>query len=239
MNEQEYRNLMCEWATEVREWTGKHDATFFKDGIFNQEAWDKSEIKLLFVLKEVHEKTKGASEPSAYGIENSIDFVSTENGGSDPYKGEEAMWKRVGILANAIFKMKTNPSAIPQYEELQKEMQDNNNHKKTCDRIAVINLKKLAGGNYADSKESKATLCFECHATKFYDKLIKQIDLIDPTIIICCGKNSVIESLGLKKEDTVINIGEKKIPIINAFHPQQTSTDNFYYSTLEKVRDIL
>ena len=105
----------------------------------------------------------------------------------------------------------------------------------------MINLKKLAGGSSAGSKESKRTLCFGRHARRFYDKLMKQIGMIQPDVIICCGKNSVIECLDINKDDTVIEITNngksRMIPIINGYHPRQNSTENFYYGTLTKMKE--
>ena len=66
---------------------------------------------------------------------------------------------------------------------------------------------------------------------------MKQIDMIAPTVIICCGKDSVIECLKYDKKNYTIKVCGESVPIINAYHPQRTSTEKFYYNTLNVMKE--
>lgn len=245
---EEYLEFMKQWAKELREWTNS-DGFFYLDGIFDPETWfaKENDFRPLFILKEAHEQKCEEAEAEAkkfIEIEKCVNFVGTGDCGSDPWKGKR-MWKRVGKLAAAMFRMRMGEEDIPDYDSVindanatQEDIETE--HQKICRKIAFINLKKLAGGSLANSEKSKSTLCFECHAQHFHEKLMNQIRMIRPNVIICCGKDTVIECLGIKKDDTYLEIIENgithKIPVVNGYHPQQTSNENFYSSTLTKMK---
>lgn len=260
-----YNQFMMMWANDIREWTGCKDAIFYKDGVFDIDEWfSNKDFRPLFILKEVNEANKDEAEKEAqihseneikkYGekaaIKNCVDFVGTGNiYGSDPWNGER-MWKRIGALAVALYKAYNNDEDID-YDNVNKIMSENVESGETlrqtvCRKIAIINLKKLGGGNNVESDKSKATLCFECHAKQFYKNLIEQITFIQPTVIICCGKDIVAKSLGLmdekikavKKEIEIYSpTGKKqKIDVINGYHPSnQVKTENFYNKTIKEL----
>lgn len=69
----------------------------------------------------------------------------------------------------------------------------------------VLELKKVGGGTYATSKISKATKHYTEHIGPFEDLIIKQVELIDPTVIICLGRENgkcISELLKNVKEST-------------------------------------
>jgi len=251
MTAEKYREkheaLMKEWAKEVREWT-ETDGIFYVDGVFDPDTWfNENKFKPLFILKEVNEQDPEAAkaelekQDEEFKNKKFINFVGIDEKGNDPWKGK-GMWGRIGILARAMFEMKIKENSIyhADYDQVRGEMNEAG-HQSTCRQIAIINLKKLAGGSNTASEKSKSTLCFECHAKYFYNKLMEQIRLIQPTVIICCGKDSVIGCLRAAKEDVSITIdwdGEShNIPLINGYHPQQTSNENFFYKTLEQMNE--
>lgn len=251
-----YNDFMTKWAKDVREWTKCEDAIFYKDGIFDVEEWFANEnFRPLFILKEVNEPNKAEAEKEAKkhgdneSIENCINFVGTgKEYGSDPWKGER-MWKRIGALAVALYKTHNHEIDLDYdaVNEAMEEIDENGEilRQKICRKIAVINLKKIGGGNNTGSDKSRKTLCFECHAKQFYNNLIEQITFIQPTVIICCGKDVVSKCLGLMDEknktikkyiEIYSSVGESlKIGVINGYHPSnQVGTENFYNKTLKE-----
>ena len=224
----EHRSLMDQWKTECREWA-QSNATFYLDGAFDAEEWFNVDNKFrpLFVLKEVNEAIDE--------VDDCINFVGTGDVGSDPWEGK-GMWSSIGALAVAMFRMSKNPTTLPEYAFVKDTMNLQQTNTETerqqvCRKIAIINLKKLAGGANVGSKKSRDTLDFACHARRFADKLEQQIKMLAPTVIICCGKTVVANSLGIENGKIY------SIPTIDGFHPKQNSTENFYYKTLREMRE--
>ncbi|MBR5460317.1 MAG: hypothetical protein IKV53_05565 [Clostridia bacterium] len=215
----EYDSFMKEWAREVREWANvsEEQSVFFGDGIFDPDTWFSNEVRPLFVLKEVNN-----ANDCEVTDDRIIKFVSVDGG--DPWDGKTKMWKRFGIMA-AIILQAYDSHTKPDFDKINEEMSivrdGEETHKKICRRSAIINLKKLGGGGNTNSNKSKETLCFECHATRFHDNLIKQIEYIHPTVIICCGKDSVIEALGLG--------ADAEIPTINTYHPAYRGDERDFF----------
>ena len=224
----EHKKLMDRWKIECREWA-HCNATFYLDGAFDADIWfDKNNnFRPLFVLKEVNEATSEAND--------CVNFVGTGDDGSDPWKGE-GMWSSIGALAVAMFQMHKNPLTIPDYNLVRATMNlqqpdIETERQRACRKIAVINLKKLAGGTNVNSEKSQSTLGFTCHAQRFADNLAQQIKILKPTVIICCGKTVVANCLDMKNGKIC------SIAAIDGYHPKQNSTENFYYKTLREMQD--
>ena len=223
----EYGSFMKEWAREVREWANvsKEQSVFFLDGIFDPDTWFSNEVRPLFVLKEVNN-----ANDCEVTDDRIIKFVSVDGG--DPWDGKTKMWGRFGIMAATVLRAYDSHTK-PDFDKIKEEMgtvcDGEDNHKKICRRTAVINLKKLEGGGSTDSAKSRSTLCFECHAIRFREKLEKQIEYIRPTVIICCGKDSVINALKHKSDEKFLKLKGSEIPIINTYHPAYRGDERAFF----------
>lgn len=226
---QEYRNqreeLMQKWELECRDWLecengAPIDATFFRDGIIDPDVWFENDFRPLFVLKEVHDTAQD---------NRCIDFVAMQNGKDyDIWEGR-GMWRALGTLARGMISSMEEDGKIFPYEELYQ--MDLNEYRKTLRRIAVINIKKLSGGSQVASNESMQTKHFSGHAGKFKANLQNQIELIDPSIIICCGAD--IKSCLKFKDNKLFGY-----PVVLGLHPATNPNrrrESFYNETIEKV----
>lgn len=231
---EQYKNKMkdffAKYSKEVWEWVGNEcKANFYEDGVVNPEVWfeENNKFRPLFVLKEVHE----ASIPDENTNKEAQRFGFLDENNKDPLI-HDGMWKRMRILAEAMYKVYTD-NKKEEYEILEKSMKETN-HKTACERVAIINLKKLAGGRSVDSSKSRNSLCFSCHAVRFKDKLLEQIGIIKPTIIICCGKDIV--STCLVGTDKMLKVNGKSVPVINTYHPAMRGNfvESFYNHTLSE-----
>lgn len=131
-----------------------------------------------------------------------------------------SMWKRVAEWAYAIqntdIKNIANPKDIADF--------DNDKIKSIINKIAVINIKKSNGGKISNIKE------INLYAKEDKDELTKQIEMIDPDIIVC---GYTIEALDILydnkiKKDVGINyygsyvteaIGNRERIVLDYYHP--------------------
>lgn len=226
--ERQHNILMDAWEKDTRKWLNDEMnisvvATFFKDGIIDPETWFNNEFRPLFILKEVHDKSpKGGC----------INFVAMDDGEDYDIWQRKGMWRAFGTLAKGIISsIESNGKIIP-YEELyEKPIEE---YRDTLKRIAVINVKKLSGGSRVDSNTSIETKNFVCHARKFKDNLKKQIELINPTVIICCGPE-------IKECFEFVNNKIYGIPTVMGLHPATNSNCRrmrFYDETIKNLIKI-
>lgn len=225
----EHLALMKEWEQEGRKWIGSFKdkesrATFYSDGVIDPEVWFEkgNETRPLFVLKEVHE-----NEPN--NSNEYINFVGTEE---DIWKGKLRTWKIVAVLARGIFSVIENNGEVPNYDE--SYYMDEKSYQAVLKRITVINLKKFAGGKSVDDAYSKKTVMFHKHAEFAEEEqrlyLTKQIKLISPNIIICCGVG-IIDYI--KPIADKLGIGM----VLEVNHPSRIkSRETFYHDTLERLK---
>ena len=152
-------DLLDQWMS-----TYSHDEKFIKDGIINIEYWGKTQENILFLLKEINLAPGSWSATRPLDVQR--DFRKTAN---------EAPWKEIGQWAYGILNRKNQPPFD--------EANNKNNRNKACRSVAIVNLKKIGCGNNSNSSIIKR------YAIRDAEFLRKQIDLINPKIIICCGKN--------------------------------------------------
>lgn len=222
----EHESLMKKWEKECREWLIQENAdenlvTFFKDGVIDPNVWFDKDFRPLFILKEVHDKEK--KEPN-------IDFVSMTEGDDYDIWKRKGMWRAFGALARGIIYNIENEDIVLPYEEVYEENIEK--YRDTLRQIAIINIKKISGGNKEDSEESKKTKHYVCHACKFESNLKKQIELMKPTVIICCGVG--MEQCFEIKEGKIYGI-----PAVMGLHPATNANlrrEKFYTNTIKNVR---
>lgn len=230
----EHLSLMTEWEQEGRKWLSslkdkESRATFYADGVMDPEVWfdESNTVRPLFVLKEVHE----AVHPNNNEYCN---FVGTEKdpGDHDIWNRVSKTWKRVGALAKGILSVTEENGNVPDYDASYYMGEDD--YRNLVKRIAVINLKKFAAGKSVGDGYSKKTVMFYKHAefaeTEERCYLSRQIKMISPNVIICCGAG-VIEYIKPIADKLGISM------VLKVDHPSYIrSRELFYNDTLEKVK---
>jgi len=138
---------------------------FICDGIINEDKWSRATDRVLFLLKELNLAPGSWSASQPFEVQR--DFRKTV---------DERPWKEIGQWAYAILHRREKPrfadaDAVANYEQ-------------ACRSIAIVNCKKTAGSNSSSFSEIKK------YAIRDKEFINAQIQLIDPSIIVCCGKNT-------------------------------------------------
>lgn len=182
--------MLDEYVKKYLEWMEENgiEANIFKDGIVNYDVWESSKFKPLFVLREVHDIPDEDTWGKIYN------FLDDKN---DVKRGVSPTWIRVALLADGLKKSYDGIEAKYEYQTYERGEKENWNHRKEyrniIEHIAVINLKKISGGNYKNSLESQKTKCYTEHIDYFKEELMNQIAEIKPNLIVLCGKGLLDE----------------------------------------------
>lgn len=255
----ERNQILDEYEKRVRDWLKKAGESeiadkipFYRDGVVCPEIWFKEENKFrpLFILKEVSIGKSSISDLDDYlktwGNQSSFEFV--ENPFDDVKVGIFLTWRRIAALAKGLEDVQ-NGKGIREYNIDEFKYQQggevyegniegyhnykartaNNVYNDIINKIAVLEIKKIGGGTTVGSELSIATQYYSNHIKPFQDLICRQIELINPTVIIVCSKEAYTYNL-LKEIEN--NISDKLW--IYGYHPMMNSTDNFYYKTLKE-----
>ncbi len=167
--------------------------SFIKDGYISRDG--KNNFNgILFILKEANVLNYGAGRENAFKCK--------------PYRGEQFGFYRDYIenkIENKIVDIKSNQKEkmgrIAYYIENKKNnkkdieiIKENNNYKDSLNRTAFMNLNKRGGANKTDDG------CLYSYIKKYKKFIEKQIDLINPKIIICIGTYRYLKSIGIINE---------------------------------------
>lgn len=150
------------------------DNIFIRDGVVCPELWFAQDFRPLFLLKE------------AYGGEDDWDLAKNHLLLNKPI---DKIWERVSGWIKGM--LSTTKTSLPEFIKDDTETSRYNNEylKKT----AVINIKKSGGKSSSDYDEIGSYALFD------KDRLKKQLELCDPTIIVCGYTSSYLETI-LDKE---------------------------------------
>lgn len=181
---------------------------FITDGIMNKEKWEKSNVKILFLLKEAYDsdpdKIKGWDLPS---------LISK--------KGISAkMWKSMSQWAYGLNKIHET-GVIQPFVEKGSELAN------YLFSSAVVNIKKSSGKSNSNTKNLASYLESD------WDLIEKQIHKIDPDIVVCGNTWNLIN----KKLDNIERISDMIYKAdgnrvyIDVYHPanQYSYKLNYYY----------
>ena len=194
------------------------------DGIIEPKCWINVAVKVLWILKE---QNAGGSENEVFDHRQYF----RECAGSNPsWKSTAGNIARVsyGIL-NKIY----DPEKIPKIGIDQNEgFAVVGDHDIFCD-LAIINVKKTAGGSVADGHRLVSDYAIEAHK-KF---ILQQIDFIDPDIIINCHRDFARITIVLFRIEKIIRrMSLEGKSRIDAYHPQaQNMITTVLYSNFAVV----
>lgn len=192
------------------------NATFYADGIVCEDVFRSSKCRPLFILKEVNEEDEEENESKS----KYCDFLNSE----DIKECKEVTWRKLITLAKGIIDSELHKD----YKLISKD--DSDVYNTYLNRVAIINLKKLAGGKGCNSDKSIASLHFSKHAELFKCNLKSQIKDINPTVIICCGAdvyNCVEDNELVDNMDIVVK----------GYHPRaRVSVSKYYDDVIKKMK---
>ncbi|MBQ2960881.1 MAG: hypothetical protein IJE09_06635 [Oscillospiraceae bacterium] len=219
--ENQHRELMEEW--QIRHGANIGQCGFAKDGIVYPNVWfslAEEEERVLFLLKE------------AYTVENPklvwdeakwLSHQKCMNGCEEDCRKcsiTGSTFNPVAEWAYGIFSTKEN--VYPKYDDWlgvsSKKIQDYYIARDALlSRLAIVNIKKSSGVSASDNSD------LYYYAALDKELLIRQIALIDPTVIICGGTYGMLRCLftELGKLDNMNDGHTKlgKIKIIASCHP--------------------
>lgn len=256
MNLNEYNNwkevFFPKYEATVRNWLVENGTNlfvannmpFFRDGAVQPKIWFSSEVRPLFILKEVNTgiKADNISEieneigiyNKKWGVSDTKYFNFVENKFDDIQIGKFATWKKIVRLGiklttdnetyktidlNAKYGIDVSENAPQGYQEGKyKYSTQNCNYISAVNQIAVIDIKKIGAGNLSDSIVSKQCLNYMEHLSYTKELIVEQISILNPTVIIsCCGpeNDEIIKNL---YDDIKLKLG-KNIDWYKVNHP--------------------
>ena len=211
---EEYRNLMNSWAVKHKEETDKEYYEYhqkrknesgyvpknnFKfDGIVSDEEYNNSAKKILFVAKECNLREHLDKESFELNDDKFFvkEYYNWKKAGEKTWKNDIFM-QGISMMANLLLDSEDNKKIEP------------NKDYNVLGKIALINLNKRGGYNNCIWKT------LEEYTKKYAKEIFNQIKLINPDIIVCCGKSVK----WLLEEYVLLDSDMKGIQILDAYHP--------------------
>jgi hypothetical protein len=155
-------------------WEERHGTEkFVRDGIINASAWRQAGQHIVFLLKENNRAPKSSSGRA--DSEYQRDSRTPELQRDFRPLCNKYPWAEIGQWAYGLLHLQSNPTF--------READENRND--ACRQVAIVNLKKTAGGNASCSAEIRR------YALQDKEFLQEQIALLRADIIVCCGKGFV------------------------------------------------
>ena len=231
---------------------------FFRDGVVNPEIWFKegNDFRPLFILKEVslgvNEVDKLDDYLKIWGTPKYFEFAQYDF--DDIKIGTFSTWQRIAKLAKGLedihqgkeecdydtydFRYQSGgikyDGDIEGYKYHYPERTSNSTYIDIMDKIAVLEIKKVGAGQAVNSELSKKTGYYTMHIEPFKDLICEQIELINPTVIICCGREGGGYSNNILKE---IKCATSERLWIDGYHPVMSSREKFYYNPLRIYKE--
>lgn len=162
---EELKRLFDEWQHHKQD-----PADFYGDGILDENEWEKVSPKILYVLKEVDE-----TSDIVYSITNML----AETVKADKWdKGFTPTWANVIRWTHGL------TESVTAYHPV---MHDFISLKRVLLKCATLNLKKTRGRAAAVADQVGQA------AGDDKDWIMREIAVIDPDIIICCGTFDIVK----------------------------------------------
>lgn len=210
-----------------QEW-GKDGSTVVYDGITNIKEWNKTPVKILWILKEGNEHTHEDRDHREFHT-----CVTWYSGWKSTYKN--IILPTYGILNNIPYE---NLPSLSNNAKVGGEY--------VLDIIALINVNKNGGSSQASSSIIKNNY------TKHKDTLLQQIEKIEPNIIINCSRvkrlfDDIVKQYKLEKKlydprptpNYVVNYAQNDSKlIIDYWHPGAHLSSKNYYKMILDIYDI-
>lgn len=201
-----------------KDWQQKHPGHFVAGGVVDEDMYEGSDAKILFLFKEVNDTAQQENWSLVQLMHDQINSLKF-------YR----IWAIVGIW---IFGMQ---QGFPPYKKLIPS------HPASITdgllSIATTNLKKTGGAGQSNPEEIKE------HARLNKVLWMKEIEIMNPDIVICGGTFSIIqEILGFEVTecDSGANIGKYEDRIFIDFnHPMYRISPKLFYAYFKETMQTL
>lgn len=221
----EIEKLFVQWKKKKKEDShiNHRDGVFIRDGVVCPEEWFSQTIRPMFLLKE------------AYSGEKDWDLCKDHLMLKD--KRMSNMWLKVSQWTEGLFN--TTRESVQTYHN---GMSDMNYGNEWLKRIAVVNVKKSGGVKESSMKEINEYAEYDC------EELRREIEVCDPTIIIC---GYTISSLNIIFRQNIKNyhnpdenwiysmeINNHSVIVIDYYHPVKQFPDLLNYYGLMNIYQL-
>lgn len=179
--------------------------------------------KVLFVLRDAHIVLEKSNPP--YDLRDIVDKP----------EGEGRTWNNIARWTRVIL----DGAAFEEVEAISPSMLS-----AQLRRIAAMNLKKEAGGARAERIEE--------FASQHREFINRQLEIINPDIIIACGTYTNIKrnvymdtsrnkdfATGTKYRKFILELNHKFVPVIDFYHPQYNKKNKELAEDMLKIRKEL
>jgi hypothetical protein len=189
------------------------NSSFIEDGIIDPVRWQKSKTKVLFILREAYQE---GGETSGFNLVKNLKEEEGEKKGKSTWRNL-AKWAAL-LTDNVTWNEEKNlPREWSKYQE-------------AFLSTAIINVKKSGGRNTTDIEEIKK------FAIDDEDLLLRQIEIIDPDIICCCGVFGSVKRFWPAMEQIGHRLYEtEKYKIIDFWHPATLWSQDLFYFGLKGI----
>lgn len=216
MNLTEFKTKIVDLNVEIREGYGdqENDVYPIYDGAFNPEEYFNYEgLKLMWLMKEAYEE--GAREgdwsyPDLY-LKDYERFYRDLIRGKSNSTWQPIVYASYGILNDFI-----------EFTDIS-NIEDDPNIVKVLDKVSLANIQKLPSETGSRTNNVNIYEAYQKHKTL----LLRQIELLNPDVVICANVFSVIKGdlqiISEGKYKTVEYYITDKRLYINAYHPAQTT----------------
>lgn len=182
----------------------------------NEERFASSKVKVLFLLKEVNDREQKKDWSLVQLIHNQINKMKFLR-----------IWHTVGIWSFAL------QNGFPAYQTLKLK----HNVRDGLYEIATTNLKKSGGGGTSDFHEIRE------HAQKNKELWVREIEIIQPDVVICGGTFDIIQDI-LGFETTTCDSGAKigkavNTTFIDFYHPMYRISPKILYAYFKETMQSL
>lgn len=207
---------------------------FVKDGIVDEESYKRQDKKILFVLKEAYLKDKGGIYKSDNEDHDVREWLKDKNMAHNRgiLSVSPATWRRIMEWTYGIRHTDETVSAeFPDeiYIKTDREYDVERFITEFFGTIAVMNIKKSYGRSI--SKNYNLTE----YAREFKTQLKKEIEIISPDIIVCCGTANMLNAVYDGEIRKALNSGDHCIfpkngrtIVIKTCHPANRHVDKKY-----------
>ena len=213
---QEIENLFAEWQAmqqkepyeEYKDYGEEKIAkdSFTYDGVINLPEYVKQDTKYLFISKESNIENNEAQPPYRSDGDNFwLRDVCLQK------EKPSIFSNRLAMFANAIYSL---------------DFESVNKCHDILNKVAFMNLNKRGGL----SESRRETI--PGYTEKYAGYIKREIDMIEPDIIICCGS-------GLKQLLEDNGVSSPQYTIIEVYHPSYRKSDKFHLERLKAAFDEL
>ncbi len=190
----------------------KKRINLIEDGIVDEESYKNSNIKILYLLKEVNDIT-----------DKSWSLTKFLRDG-----GRAQTWNNIARWTRGIRNLDKEMSWVDLEKITDKD------RKEYLKSICAVNVKKETGRNVTNIKE------LEKYRKEDSELIKEQIEIYKPDLIICCGVNFIDETLEYSQTFRGIQYAKTNNRyIIKYWHPEARCGNNLlFYGLIDALKEI-